>query len=146
MGAIQLGQDDKNVMRAAASIIVTYLLAVVIANVVYACQDRRTGLKFGDSSLAIWMESHVKALLWAFGIAMEGLLINVGIQSSFLSFFSIISCGGGFLVLAAMLLNNGLRVKQSCDWWFRAGTMTILTCMAVGMVVEYGLKFRKSEQ
>ncbi|KAL1976732.1 hypothetical protein VTN31DRAFT_3014 [Thermomyces dupontii] len=146
LGVIRFGQGDVRTMGAAFSMAAMYLIAVAIANVVYACQDRRNDLKVGASSLAIQMGSHVKTWLWVFSIAMEGLLINAGIQCRFSPFFFIISCGWTLLALVAMLLNIDLRVKQSCNWWLRAGTMSILASIAAGMLVEYGLKLKKSKQ
>jgi 4-hydroxybenzoate polyprenyltransferase len=116
------------------------IIIPVIMDVIYAQQDIRDDARIGAKSLTILMGEQVKLYLWALGLLLEALLVTIGVENDYSSFYFMISCGGSFLVLSTTLLVVDVRVAQSCFTWFIRFVLFTTGMISSGFMVEYALR------
>ncbi|OKL56536.1 hypothetical protein UA08_08090 [Talaromyces atroroseus] len=119
---------------------VACMLIVAIADTIYAYQDIRDDAEAGIKSMTLVLGDRPKTWLWTLTAAVEGLLLMAGHQSNFSPIYYLVSCGGSFVVLSAMIALVDLRVAADCRWWFKRGGTGSVFAIMLGLYIEYFIR------
>jgi 4-hydroxybenzoate polyprenyltransferase len=119
---------------------VACMLIVAIADTIHAYQDLHDDARAGIKSMTLILGDRPKTWLWTVTAGIEGLLLMVGHQNDFSPFYYLITCGGSFFVLSAMLVLVDLRVAADCRWWFHRGGIGSVFAIVSGLYIEYFIR------